>query len=551
MGFTIKILNNKETKQIRSSKIVLLDLLDQKEEKKYYAARVNNRLRALTYDIHFDAGVEFLDLTDSDAVAVYERCLRYLFCMAAKELYPNWKFKISYSVSRSILVQSLDEITIDSEMVDKINKQMQDIVDQDYEFEKIIVPNEKAIEIYKKYGYEDKIEILAYRPESTVHFYRCNKYMNYMYGMMVPSTGYLRNYNILLHSLGIILQYPRSEEKGQIPEFVDAPVYASTLTRQYRWDKLVGAGSVAGVNKLVKEYGSTAFINMCECRHNRQLTEIGQAVEDNISNVKIVCIAGPSSSGKTTFANRLRVELLSRGIKSIRISIDDYYKPRSEVPVGEDGKPDFESIHALNIERFNSDLLGLIQGKKVTLPHFDFKANKVEDGPTYQLEQDEPIIIEGIHALNPLLTSSIDKKQKYCIYIAPQSQIYLDNQNPMSLTDLRLLRRIVRDYQFRNSSPEETISMWPGVRRGEFLWIYDTQENANYVFNSFLPYELCIMKKYAVPLLQGIPADSIYFPDGERLLRLLKYFVDIDETQVPNNSLMREFIGGSVYQDDD
>lgn len=551
MSFTIKILNNKTYKELKSNKIALIDLLTKGQEKKYFAARVNNRLRPLTYEIHYDAAVEFLDLSDSDAVSLYERGLRYLFSMAAKELFPEMRFKLSYSISRSILIEPIDDKIIDEEMVNALRKKMEDIVDEDYDFIKLIVPNEKAIEIYKSYGYEDKIDILSYRPESTVHFYKCNEYLNYMYGMMVPSTGYLKKFKLILHSSGIIMQYPRSEENGEIPEFVDAPVYCKTLRESYRWGKLVGAGSVAKINHFIKEYKATAFVNMCEARHNRQLVQIGDDIENNIDQIKLICIAGPSSSGKTTFANRLRIELLSRGIKTIRISIDDYYKLRKDLPVEADGSVDLETINALDIKRFDRDLLSLIQGRTVTIPHFNFKDGIIEDGPTYTLEKDEPIIIEGIHALNPLLTTSISKSQKFQIYIAPQSQLYLDNQNPMSLTDLRLLRRIVRDFKFRNSSPEDTISMWPSVRAGEFKWIYDTQENADYVFNSFLPYELCIMKKFAVPLLQNISKDSVFFPDGERLLRMLKYFVDIDNSLVPNNSLMREFIGGSVYQDED
>lgn len=547
MPFVIKNVNTKKTKQIRANEVVLLDLIDD-SERKYFAARVNNRLRPLTFKIHYGALVEFLDLKDVDAVAVYNRGLRFLFCMAMRNIYPDIKYRISFSISRSMLIQPLNNTYFSDEQVEKINEEMARIVNEDYEFERLIVPNDEAVKIYEQFGEFDKIEILKYRPEQTVHFYKCNGYLNYMYGIMVPSTGYLKKYNLINHSDGIILQYPRSEEGGEIPEFVDAPVFAHTLRNTYRWGKLVGAGSVAGVNNFIEKFGSTVFVNMCEDRHNKQFVEIGDKIEENIQNIRIICIAGPSSSGKTTFANRLRVELLSRGINSVRISIDDYYKLRKDVPLDEDGNYDFEHLDALDLKRFNKDMVNLIKGEKVTTPKFNFKLGTIEEGNTYQLTEDDVIIIEGIHALNPKLTSSISDSQKYLIYIAPQTQIYLDDQNPMSITDLRLLRRMVRDYKFRNSSPEETLSMWKSVRRGEFRWIYDTQENADYVFNSYLNYELPILKKYALPLLKTIPNDSIYFPDGERLIRMLKYFIDIDDTQVPNNSIMREFIGGSVYE---
>ena len=445
--------------------------------------------KATKFDISGEYGIGYtandqtkfiFDLNDYDACSVYERSLRYLFSMACKLLYPNLQFRMSYSVSRSIQVKGLSGATFSLDMVAQIDKKMREIVDADYEFKKVIAPIDEAKEIYKKFGYQDKIEILKYRPENTVHFYNCNGYMNYMYGIMVPSTGYLTDYKIRLYSDGIILQYPRSEEKGKIPPFIDAPVFGKTLNESFRWGKLIGANSIAKINEFKDFYGDIAFANICETRHNHMLSEIGQAIENNIDNIKLICIAGPSSSGKTTFANRLRIELLSRGIKSIKISIDDYYKLKSEIPLGEDGKPDLETIHALNIERFNHDLLNLIQGKTVTLPHFNFETGKIEDGKTISVEKDEPIIIEGIHALNNMLTSSIANEQKYRIYIAPQAQIYLDDQNPMSLTDLRLLRRLVRDYKFRNAPAEETLSMWQNVRAGEFKWIYDTQENADY-----------------------------------------------------------------------
>lgn len=548
MAFKINVVNYNEQRSIRSSKIALFDLLRKEDLKRYYAAKVNNRLRELTYEIHYDANIEFIDLNDSDACSVYERSLRFLFCMAAYELYPNLKFRLSYSISRSILVSPLHDERFENEKFLRIKEKMDELIEADLDFVKQIVPASDAAPIYNKYGYDDKIEILKYRPESTVHFYKCKNYKNYMYGIMVPSTGYLKNYKLLPYSTGLILQYPRSENEGNIPPFIDSPVFGKTLKESYRWGKLIGANSIAKVNESVKEYGDITFANICEARHNRQMVEIGSEIEKNMDHIKLICVAGPSSSGKTTFANKLRIELLSRGIRTIRVSIDDYYKLRKDVPLDEDGKPDLESIYALNIERFNEDMVKLIQGERVTLPHYNFKKGIIEDGATYQLREDEVIIIEGIHALNNMLTENIIDEQKYRIYIAPQAQIFLDDHNPMSLTDLRLIRRMVRDYKFRNSPAVETLSMWRSVRKGEFKWIYDTQENANYVYNSFLQYELSVLKKYALPLLVSIKKDDEYFPMAERLIRLLKHFVDMDDSVVPNNSLIREFIGGSVYE---
>lgn len=548
MAFNINVVNYDETRTIRSSKICLIDLLRPEDLKSFYAVKVNNRLRELTYEIHYDATVEFIDLNDSDACNVYERSLRYLFSMAMYELYPDFKFRLSYSVSRSILASPISDNVFDNAKIEAIKAKMNELIEQDLELQKMIVPASKAEEIYRSFDQLDKIEILKYRPETTVHFYKSKDYLNYMYGIMVPSTGYLKNYNIIPYSSGIILQYPRSENEGNIPPFIDSPVFGRTLRESYRWGKLIGANSIAKLNESIKEYGNITFANICEARHNRQLVDIGNEIEKNIDNIRLICVAGPSSSGKTTFANRLKVELLSRGIKTIKVSIDDYYLLKKDIPLGPDGKPDLETIYALNIEKFNNDLVALIQGKTVTLPHYNFKKQIIEEGETYKLLDDEIIIIEGIHALNNMLTSSIGNDQKYRIFIAPQAQIFLDDQNPMSLTDLRLIRRMVRDYKFRNSPAEETLSMWKSVRQGEFKWIYDTQENANYVYNSFLQYELPVMKKYALPLLNSIPRDSEYFVMAERLIRLLKHFIDMDDNVVPNNSLIREFIGGSVYE---
>jgi uridine kinase len=286
---------------------------------------------------------------------------------------------------------------------------------------------------------------------------------------------------------------------------------------------------------------------MCETKHNHQLSELGDLIQSNIDSIRLIGIAGPSSSGKTTFSNRLRVELMSRGIKPVMISIDDYYLGKHLAPKGEDGQPDLEHIDALDVALFNHDMLALVEGQTVTLPKFNFKSGKREQGKTIGLDHDTPIIIEGIHALNEKLTQSIPKHQKFQIYIAPQTQLHIDDHNPISITELRLLRRIVRDQKYRNASAIDTMNMWPSVRRGEFKWIYPFQREANYTFNSELTYELAVLKKHAVAQLQAIPRDNKHFITANRLLKFLKYFDNIDDEIVPCNSLLREFIGGSSF----
>lgn len=548
-AFTIAVAGKGE--KTYTGKVRLMDLLseEEKKERKLFAAKVNDHIRDLTYEVSYDAQISFLDITNYQAMKIYEASLRYLIAMAFNNIWPDKKIRFSYTMSRCISVSLLDGTSANTSMLIRLKHEMERLVALDLPFTRKVVPNAEAEEIYRHCGYDDKIDLLKYRPEKTVHLYECEGYVNYMYSRMVPSTGYLNNYNLILYSPSIMVQYPRSECGGTIPEFQDAPTYGRTLKESHEWAKIIGVDTVAHINREVETRHTAEFINICEARHNRQLTELGQLIEDDIDNVKLICIAGPSSSGKTTFANRLRIELLSRGIEPIRISTDDYYKSIDEIPLDEEGKKDFETIEANDVELFNQNMIDLIAGKEVTLPKYSFGTGHMEKGRTIQLGKDQPIIVEGIHALNPLLTADIPADAKFKIFISPQAQINLDDQNPLSLTDLRLIRRIVRDSQFRNSPAEETLSMWASVRNGEFKWIYKFQEGTDYVFNSFLPYELPLMKKYAQPLLSAITPDNPYYGDAERLLRMLKFFIEMPEEWIPSNSLMREFIGGSCYKD--
>lgn len=529
-------------------KIKLKDLTN--NDYKIIAASVNGRVRELDYDLHYDAEVKFLTTSDSSAIGIYERGIRYLFAMAINELYPDVKFRYSYSVSRSIYAHvAKGELRITNEVVHKIYEKMIEIVNANYLFERKIITNEEAKELYQKHNLDDKLAILSYRPEKTVHIYQVKDYFDYMYGKMVPSTGYLKDFKLIFYPPGILIQVPRSEFNGKIPPFHDEPIFQDTLKGSEAWSSLVNLSTIADINNCAKEKEGTNIINICENRHNRMLAELGQKIQDNISNIRLICVAGPSSSGKTTFADRLTLELISRGFNPVRISLDDYYKNKEDIPLDDDGKYDFETIEALDVDLFNQHLLQLLSGEEVAMPTFNFKANKREYNRKLKVSDKDPIIIEGIHALNEKMTPLIPKSIKFKIYISPQAQINMDYENPISLSDIRLIRRIVRDSKYRNASAEETISMWPSVRRGEFMWIYKTQEDADYVFDSFLNYELCVMKKYAYPLLNKIDRDGPYGPDSERLIRLLKHFVDVDEKYIPCNSLIKEFIGGSCYRD--
>ena len=544
---SFKVIFN-DTEKVFDKPVKVLDIVG--NDREIVCAYVNNRVRELTYEITKDSKVVALTCKDRDAKPTYESSLRFLVAMAMRNLYPNLDIRFSYNVSRSIFMQILTpHTTSNGQMVKDLEKEMKRLVALDLPLIRKIVSKEEAAKVFAKEGYQDKVDILKYRPEKTAHLYYCGDYVNYMYNRMVPSTGYITRWKVKFYHPGIIIQYPRFDVNGEIPPFEDAPTFGRTLKQAHQWAKATKADSIVGINQLIEEIGPVDFITLCEQRHNRQLCELGETIENDIENIRLICIAGPSSSGKTTFANRLRIELLSRGISSIRISLDDYYLQREQVPVDKDGNPDFEDIRALDIELFNQNMIDLISGLEVTLPKFDFKVGHRVPGRTLKIEDGTPIIIEGIHALNDLMTTSIPNHQKFKIFIAPQAQINIDNHNPLGLTDLRLLRRIVRDFKFRNSDAIETLNMWPSVRKGEFKWIYKTQEGANYVFNSLLPYELSVMKKYAMPLLEKIDSESPHFPVAERLIRMLKFFKDLPDEWVPSNSLMREFIGGSCYAD--
>jgi uridine kinase len=544
---SFKVTFNNQTKTF-DNPVSILDVVGGNRD--YVCAYVNNRIRELTYMLDKDCELVAITCKNRDAKPIYESSLRFLVAMAIHNVYPDLKVRFSYNVSRSIFMQILNPgITINGIMVKKIEGEMLRLVEADLPLVRNILSKADAEKLFEQEGFEDKKEILKYRPEKTAHIYTCAGYKNYMYNRMVPSTGYIKKWSIRYYHPGMLIQYPRPDFNGEIPAFEDAPTFGRTLKSAHQWAKATGCDTVVGINKRIEHDGDVDFITLCEQKHNRQLCELGNMIEDGKDDIRLICIAGPSSSGKTTFANRLRIEMLSRGINPIRISMDDYYLPRHLCPKDENGQPDLESVEALDIPLFNQNIADLIAGMEVELPKFDFKVGGRVPGRKLKVSTDTPIIIEGIHALNERMTESIPSHQKFKIFIAPQAQVNIDDHNPLSLTDLRLLRRMVRDSQFRNASATLTLSMWASVRKGEFKWIYGTQEGADYVFNSFSSYELSVMKKYAMPLLQEIDVESEYFPVAERLIRMLKFFVDMPDEWVPCNSIIREFIGGSCYAD--
>lgn len=532
----------------------VIDLVPQDETTKHCVCRIGSQVKELKYILseknQWD-DVTLLDLDNIEAGKAYEATLRYVIAMAFHNLYPNVQIRFSYNVSRSVFCQVLNKNFNISKATDPINKEVDRIIKADMQIERITVSTKEAKEIYVANNYSDKLDILQYRPETYAHLYKCGDYYNYLHSYMLPSTGCIHKYVLRPYSPGLIIQYPRYELDAAIPQFVEESTYGRTLSKEYSWSKKVNTQTIAQINHKV-ENNALELVQMCEAKHNKMLAELGSLIEADIEDLRLIAIAGPSSSGKTTFCNRLKIELLSRGINPVTISMDDYYLEKDalcEIQKTTVDKLDLEHINCLDIELFNRDLFNLINGEEVTLPRFNFASGRREVGKTIKVDMHSPIIIEGIHALNEKLTSSIPKHQKFKIYIAPQVQINIDNHSPLNTTDMRLIRRIVRDMQYRNCPASETIDMWQSVRQGEFRWIYPNQEGANYVFNSSLSYELSVLRKLALPALQRINYNDPQFLVANRLIKYLKYFKPIeDESIIPCNSLIREFLGGSCFK---
>lgn len=522
-------------------------------ERRYVCCKVDGHLQDLNYVLPRDMECEitFLDLSNVDAVRIYEASLRMIVGMAVKRIDPKLDVRFFYNISRSVFcrVEGRRNFRITQRFVDLVEKKVKEIVAEDLPIVKLRMTKAEALELYRKDGLHDKIDVLRYRPESFAHVYEIKDgdyaYHDYLYVPLVPSTGYLSSFAFRLYEPGFLIQFPRAECQGTIPPFGDELKFATTLAGASRWAENNQLDTVSRINRFLKKNGEMAFINLCESKINNTLADLGRSILNHEDPIRLICIAGPSSSGKTSFANRLTFELMSLGLRPIRISIDDFYIPKGQLPKG----ADLESIDALDLPFFYKTIDAILQGEKVTLPSYSFKDGIRKKGREIVLDQKEPIIIEGIHALNRKMTENIPEHRKYKIYIAPQPQVNIDSHSPLSMTDLRLIRRISRDARTRGSDAKETISMWPGVRNGEFKYIYPTQENADFVFDSFMPYETCAMRNIALPLLDKIKPEEKEYTTAQRLKGILKYFLPMALEDVPCNSILREFIGGSSFKD--
>jgi len=514
------------------------------------AGKVNGRLRELSYYVYGDAIVEFVDENNSEAIKIYEATLRYMLLKVLFELFPSKKVIVSNFVSRTVKFH-ISHYKVTNEDLLKVKERLNDLIARNVPIIKKRINKEELIENYRFQNYFEQIKLLENKDEALCTVYECEGYYNYMFSWMLPSTGYIKKYELSTYDPGFIVQYPRSEEHGIIPEFEENETFKNTIEEQSRWTKQIGLRNLNNLNEITNTRDKMVnLVNICETRHNDSLCRLGDAIEAKKESIQLIAIAGPSSSGKTTFCNRLRIELLTRGIRPLMISIDDYYRNREEYPKDEDGNLDYEHIESLNIELFNEHLSKLIQGEEIELPCFDFdKGRSGKSGKFIKLEKGQPILIEGIHALNERLTNAISREHKFKIFISPHSMHNFDNHNPCSATDLRLLRRIVRDKLFRGASPEHTLALWNNVRKGEFKWIYPFSNEADFTFNTELTYEIMVLRKYALPSLLMVKKTSPCYVIVRSLIDLLTNIRDIEDKYVPCNSILREFIGGSCFYD--
>lgn len=509
---------------------------------------VNNNLRELGYKLCEDCVVDLIDVTDPDGRRTYMRSLTFLFMRAFEELYPEATAKIQHSLSNGIFCDINYKKRLTPKDAEAIDKRMREFVINDEKIVRFRVSKEEAIEIYNRQKREGKADLLKYKDADTIHLYRCGWLEDYFYGYMVPSASKLQVFSVRLYNDGIVLLGPDINDPSKVSTFKHQPKLFKIYKEAKDWADVINIPNAAALNETIINDSYSEIIRLVEAYHEKKVCEISDMIQSDTEKGRIILIAGPSSSGKTSFAQRLKLQLMVNKLKPVSISIDDYFLNRDVTPVDEYGQKDFESIYAIDLELFNRDLERLISGYEVDIPVYNFTTGQREyrQNRKISITENQPIIIEGIHGLNPLLTASIPEGNKFKIYISALTQLNLDEHNKIPTTDLRLIRRMVRDYKFRSYSAEQTMSMWASVNRGERKNIFPFQENADIMFNSALIYELSVLKKYVIPILNEVPSTSLYHREAKRLLKFLQYFVVIeDESDIINISLLREFIGGS------
>ncbi len=514
------------------------------------AAIVNGDLRELTFPIRFESTVKPVDMSEPDGARIYRRSLTFLLEMAFSDLYPKGKLTIDHSVSfGGYYCQVSGRQALSESEIEALKVHMQQLVDADLPFERKEVPISEAIEYFKREGYDDKIHLLSHRHKDYLTLYCFGERMDYHHGYMVPSTSYLRWFDFEFTNGGFTLRFPRRHAPTTLLEKYHYPKLLATFRQYGDWLMRLGIDNVGALNDAIQAGRGHEIILVSEALHEQLISDIARQIAERQDEISLVLVAGPSSSGKTTFSRRLTVQLLARGISPYPLELDNYFVDRDKTPRDENGQFNFESIETLNLPLLAEQLEQLVAGKKVDMPNYNFKTGLSEPGETVQLRRGQIIILEGIHGLNPQLIPEALAGRAFRVYVSALTQINLDRHNRVSTTDTRLIRRIVRDARERGYIAPETISGWESVRRGEKRYIFPYQENADVMFNSALVYELAALKPLAEPLLRQVPHGRPEYIEAKRLLAFLEWFLPIDIDLIPENSIAREFLGGSILKD--
>lgn len=514
-------------------------------------AKVNGKLKELWKKVSEDAEIVFYDINSSDGARTYERGMLFLFIKSVHDVYDKSEVtgvNCEYSLGNGIFCEIIGGIKVDDEFVLKVRKRMDELVSENIMFEKRTVSTSEAIDKFLNNDLSDKEHLFRYRRGSTTNIYRLGNYHDYFYGYMPSTTGALKSFDLKTYDGGIVIALPNAGEGLEVkrPSWKPRELLYKTMKEANSWGKRLGIANVGNLNDTISEGRINDVMLVNEALQEGKIGKIAENIAKQ--QKKIVMIAGPSSSGKTTFSHRLSIELMVQGLKPHPIAADDYFKDREHTPKDENGEYDFECLEAIDVEQFNKDMTDLLAGKEVKMPSFNFKTGKREyKGKTLKLGDEDILVIEGIHGLNDKFSASLPKESKFKIYISALTQLNIDDHNRIHTTDLRLLRRMVRDARTRGSSAEDTLARWASVRRGEEKNIFPFQEGADEMFDSSLIYELAVLKQYAEPLLFGIPTDSPYYSEANRLLKFLDYFLTMPSDNVPKNSLVKEFIGGNCF----
>lgn len=548
----VHCVNTKEYKDIPvgTSLIDLIDLFGVKSNYLIANAKVNNKTESLSYRVYRPKTVEFVDLSNSSAMRTYVRSLCFILAKAVDDILPHAKMYIEHAVSRGYYFQIESDVPVGIPELDAVRNRMKEIVEADMPFVQVEEETVKVVKLFKELGMDDKATLLETSDLLYARYSKLGEYIDYFYGCLTPSTGYITMFDIQPHNGGFLLRVPNRHD----PVELEPEVYQEKLLNVYRehlnFLKISELDNVGDLNTAIKQDKVYEVIQVAEAYQSMQITEIANEISKRFKDgVRVVFISGPSSSGKTTFRKRLEVQLRVNLLKPVGISLDDYFIDRDKTPLDEHGEKDYESLYALNLELFEDHMLKLMKGEKVELPYYNFVSGMSEfRGNFLKMDQNSILIVEGIHGLNPELTSHIPSENKFLIYVSALTTISLDDHNWIPASDNRLIRRMVRDYTYRGYSAQQTISRWDSVRRGEDKWIFPFQENADVMFNSAMIYELAAIRQHAEPILMQVPKTVPEYSEAYRLLKFLSYFNHITDRELPPTSLLREFLGGSSFR---